>query len=271
MANVKRNPWQSLRTRLWATTVADALQLHSGKLIEGRVNKASGLEDCEPSGNFGRYLSGKKMPSRTIGPHVRSPWLERVDALVPGASNIFKSPLWYLLDRDQDSTIAELLQCIELLPEEEKGCLLRPGTEHLPGSYRIQLPSATGLFWIIPREAAWHHGFLACAFRAAELRGDSNLARRSLLCLIQSIDFRLGLTKETAWSRPLVQELRQQVSEYFVEWQSAKDASHGSADLHSHLLEHEEFEHNYWMRRRQLLLVRREVMIGGDPSQYFSS
>ncbi|MFP8780175.1 hypothetical protein [Hydrogenophaga sp. RWCD_12] len=235
------------------------------------MNKASGLEDCEPSGNFGRYLSGKKMPSRTIGPIVRSPWLERVDALVPGASNIFRSPLWYLLDRDQDSTIAELLQCIELLPEEERECLLLPGTEHLPAPYRIQLPSETDLFWIISRDAAWHYGFLACVFRAAELRGDSNLARRALLCLIQGIDLRLSLAEENAWSRPVEQELGQHVREFFAEWQFAMTASHKPVQLSAHLLEHRQFEDGYIMRRREFKNAQVEAILNADPNQCFSA
>jgi hypothetical protein len=88
---------------------------------------------------------------------------------------------------------------------------------------------------------------LACVFRVAELRGDSNLARRALLCLIRGIDLRLSLAEENAWSRPVVQELGQHVREFFVEWQTAMTESHEPVDISTHLLEHTQFEDGYIM------------------------
>lgn len=248
MPNLRRTPWQSLRTRLWAAAVADQLGIHNGKRIEMYLSARTGHQAIELSGVFSRYLAGKSMPSRTVGPVVSGPWLDRVDTLLPGTSDWFRSPVWFLLE-ERSPSFAELLECIQLLPEELQAQLLSDNTKHLPPQYRFRLPSEGEILWIMPSIAAWHFGALACVFRTADAKGNERVARRALLSLLQAMDLRLTLFPDGSQVKAVLINVRQAVGEYVHQWLTTTNRSLTSIDLHEHTQEHQEFE---WecMRRR---------------------
>lgn len=251
MPNLQRTPWQSLRTRLWAAAVADQLDIHTGKRIEGNLRARLSGKGDELTGVFSRYLAGKNTPSRTIGPVAKGLWLDRVDSVLPGTSDWFRSPVWFLLEETSPS-FGELLTCIRLLPGELQAQLLSDNTEYLPPQYRFRLPTEDQVLWIMPGNAAWHFGALACVFQIAHAKGDERVARRALLSLLQAMDHRLTLYPEKSKVKAVLINVRQAAGEHVLQWLRTMNRSGTSIDLLKHTQEHQEFEWESMRRRAEL-------------------
>ncbi|MFW5329743.1 hypothetical protein [Hydrogenophaga sp. ZJX-1] len=240
MPNVKRTRIHAVRTRLWAALVADQLRFNGSKEIERFICSSIDLDLHEPSGVFRGYISGRTMPSRTVGPVVEGVWLDRVDCVLPGTSDWFRSPVWFLLD-DHLPTNKEIMDCIRLLPEALQVELLISGTQHLPEQYQFRVPSENRVLVITHHEASWRLGALACVYRLADLNGNKLVARRALLTLVQAIEDICARSTDSRF-RNVFLEFRELVREHVSKYLWALGGSDMQVDLSEHIQEQKDFE-----------------------------
>lgn len=180
------------------------------------------------------------MPSRSIGPVVEGAWLDRVDWVLPGASDWFRSPVWFLLG-ERGPTHDEIVECIRLLPAEQRGDFLIEGTSHMPAQYQLRVPTENRVLLIGHPEDPWRLGALSCAYRVADLRGNQQVARRALLSLAHAVDHLPTMTTKLE-VRTVLLEFKVLVRQHVCKYLASTGAKDTEVDIDEHMREHREFQ-----------------------------
>lgn len=240
MPNLKKAHIHVVRTKLWAALVVHRLGFSGSKKIESFICSSIDLKLDEPSGIFRQYISGRSMPSRSTGPAVEGVWLDRVDCVLPGTSDWFRSPVWFLLG-ERGPTYREIVECIRLLPDELQAEFLFNGKQHLPEQYQLHVPLENRVLLLGHPEDPWRLGSLACAYRVADLRGNQQVARRALLSLVQAVDDLYKMASKEK-IRNVLLEFKALVGEHVCKYLAAIGGSNAPVELAEHMQEHSEFQ-----------------------------
>ncbi|UJW81196.1 hypothetical protein [Hydrogenophaga sp. SL48] len=178
MTNSRRTDLERLRSIVWAAGVAEAMQIKNFLELELELQSRLGKKVVDPSGIFLKYSKGAVMPSKNRGLNCEGKWIDGAEAVVPGSSAWFKTPLWFLL-KERGFSPEELLSSAELLPQEIASRLRH---EHSgTAATRLRRMRETVIVDMLGTSTCWSLGGLVCVARIAQLQAHPYCARDALI------------------------------------------------------------------------------------------
>lgn len=203
MTNKKRTDLDKLRTIVWSAGLAESVQIKDFLRLELELKRRleEGIND--PSGIFFKYSRGSVMPSRTRGLNSDGLWIGRAEAVVPGSSAWFKTPLWFLL-QEKDFSPAELLACARMLPPEMTVRLCQEHDATLPAAGYLKRMRETVLVDMLDTSISWSLGGLVTVARIAELQSHPYCARESMIASVCALQEYINkLSDDSLLKQPL--------------------------------------------------------------------
>lgn len=232
MANSRRTELEKLRTIVWAAGVAEAIQIRDFLELELELWRRLGGKIEDPSGIFRKYSKGAVMPSRTRGLNSDGLWIGRAEVVVPGSSDWFQTPLWFLL-QEREFSSEELLACAELLPQE---IALRLRHEHSgTAATRLRRMRETVIVDMLSASPCWSLGGLACVSRIAQLQAHPYCARDAVIASLVLLQRHVEQLPLNSLLVPPLKELSRLLAERAMQTISVEGYLAVSVDVDRHI------------------------------------
>lgn len=200
------------RTLVWVRLAAVSAGIPQPKALESFIKEILEEQSYEPSGNFRAYLHGIHRPFTKREPFPVAPWVDKAALIWPDTGDWFYTPIWYLLEDDRYSP-EQVIQCVQMLPQQFRDLLLVNSDEVAPSRLRLTSLYVELIYELADPVSPWALGAMACAMRRAEMAGEIPLFRISCVGIIWLLD-QLAPTLDP-WVREIIQELRANSLEKF--------------------------------------------------------